>query len=326
MKFLYLLFLIPLLINCGSSSGTSPFTENGGAIGTGVVTQKGISIAANPLNPEALNFQTVEVSVTVTASDKNNFPVPNDTIINFRSETGGQIQPTCSITSTTGEDATPGRCSITWFSGGERPADGTVTILAYTEGSESYTDVNGNDLYDGPTVDIFDVANDDIPEAFVDANNNGTYDTGENFIDFNNNQIYDLGDGLYNGDDCVGDNTVCGNSTVNVFQNIAITLSGSQLTSVTSATPISIAVSTASAETLIVTDINGNSLPFDTTLDITITGATILPPSFTISAFGETQFPVIITTEAASGPQTITVTSTTSNEIVSSANLGFTIP
>ncbi len=328
MKFLYLLFLMPFIVSCGSSNGTSPFTENGGAIGTGIATQRGVSVGLSPINPEGWDFNNIESVISVTLSDKNNFPVPNGTIVNFRSEPGGQIQPTCTIDGTVGTDPTPGQCSITWFSNGERPDDGLVSVLVYTAGSESYTDLNGNGLYDGPTVDFFDVANDDLPEAFIDANNNGTYDPDEVFIDFNNNQQYDVADGLYNGNDCVGDSTVCGNSTINVFENRIITLSGSFIGSISSApSPIIITADGSVGAFITITDVNGNSLPFETTIDLSVSDGSIDPTSFTVGNGGNTVFFVTITgvTTTADINATLTANSTTPTESTSTAFLNYTI-
>ena len=82
-------------------------------------------------------------------------------------------------------------------------------------GNESFTDDNGNGLYD--VTDLFGVGTctnssdpvegcDDLAEAYQDNNENGQRDDGEEFVDFNSNQAYDAADGLYNGLLCVDSN------------------------------------------------------------------------------------------------------------------------
>ena len=59
---------------------------------------------------------------------------------------------------------------------------GLVTIVAYTTGTESFIDVNGNG--------VFDITG----EKFEDANNNGIFDNGEIFTDENSNSHFDGAD------------------------------------------------------------------------------------------------------------------------------------
>jgi len=80
------------------------------------------------------------------------------------------------------------------YSGGGVEADGDAVISPAIE--ETFTDTNGNGLYDrGDFLDIdingngvFDA---DVSETFVDANGNGVYDDGEDFDDMNGNSVYD---------------------------------------------------------------------------------------------------------------------------------------
>ena len=305
------------LIGCGSSQ--SPFTEDGNAlVETGVPTQYGISLAADPLNPEALNYNDVVVEVTATLSDKNGFPVPNGTVVYFRAETGGQIEPTCTISK---EDDEPGACTVQWFSGGIRPGDGTVTVLAYAVGSESYTDLNGNQVYDAGT----DIHLTDIPEAFIDYDRSGTRDANEPFVDFNGNSAYDTADGLYNGDDCVGDVTVCGTSSIHVFDDIQITMSGSQATITMAPPAITVATSATTSATLNIVDANGNTLPTNTSISISSTGGTVNPTTFTISDFGQTSFDISVTGGSSATTGSITVTVTTEQEVQSVQNFVLTV-
>ncbi|MCU7375821.1 hypothetical protein PEC18_34690 [Paucibacter sp. O1-1] len=65
-------------------------------------------------------------------------PAPDDTTVNFTTE-GGQIEPSCSIVSST--------CSVTWTSTSPRVTDHRITILAYALGL-TFFDTNGNNVFD----------------------------------------------------------------------------------------------------------------------------------------------------------------------------------
>ena len=80
------------------------------------------------------------------------------------------------------------------YSGGDIEASGDAVISPAIE--ETFTDANGNGLYDrGDFLDIdingngvFDA---DVSETYVDANGNGVFDDGEDFDDLNGNDQYD---------------------------------------------------------------------------------------------------------------------------------------
>jgi hypothetical protein len=92
------------------------------------------------------------------------------------------------------------------------PRDNLVTMIAYIQGEEGFTDVNGNGKFDDG--EPFD----DLTEPFIDSNDNGTWDgpsgnclsypqyenmcvpdTGEKFIDLNNNGMWDGKNGSWDG-------------------------------------------------------------------------------------------------------------------------------
>ncbi|MGI5864555.1 MAG: hypothetical protein ACOX6T_21245, partial [Myxococcales bacterium] len=72
------------------------------------------------------------------------------------------------------------------------PRDGLVTIIAVTAGEEQWNDTN-------PKNGKWDEGEDfvDLPEPYVDANDNGRYDEGERFIDANNNGYWDKENGRW---------------------------------------------------------------------------------------------------------------------------------
>ncbi|MBN2694272.1 hypothetical protein JXR93_06385 [bacterium] len=76
----------------------------------------------------------------------------------------------------------------------KNPRDGLVTIIAYANGEEAFTDSNLNGEKD---VDEFSV---DITEPYVDSNDNGKYDQGEFYYDANGNNSFDEGNGDWDND------------------------------------------------------------------------------------------------------------------------------
>ncbi|MEK6684230.1 MAG: hypothetical protein AABY46_06180 [Nitrospirota bacterium] len=68
------------------------------------------------------------------------------------------------------------------------PRDGWASVLAVTQGEETFYDLDGDGLYDlGESFD-------DTGEPFIDENDNGMYDDIETFTDANANNLYDPGE------------------------------------------------------------------------------------------------------------------------------------
>ncbi|WP_198284590.1 beta strand repeat-containing protein [Beggiatoa alba] len=92
---------------------------------------------------------------------------------------------------------------------------GLVRIVAYTTGSESFIDKNGNGQFDIGIDSFTDkgyidrnsnnqwdqgeviTRQGDLSEPFIDANDNNTFDTGELYIDINSNGHFDAPDGIF---------------------------------------------------------------------------------------------------------------------------------
>jgi hypothetical protein len=137
------------------------------------------------LNPEAWAVDSETVDVTILAADHFNNPVPDGTSVTFTTE-GGQIESQCLIVN--------GGCTVTWTSSNPRPPFGRATVLATMLGEETFIDANGTGVLDG--ADTFT----DMPEAFRDDDESGSFDLGsEEFLDFNTNTVYDVADSEYNG-------------------------------------------------------------------------------------------------------------------------------
>jgi hypothetical protein len=192
---------VPTTVRVTASLEANPLisTQSDGlVISTGVSDQNSMSLSANVLNPEGWLIDRLQVSITATAADHFNNPVPDGTAVYFTTE-GGQIQSQCQT-----ED---GACNVIWTSSNPRPVDdllpgglGRVTVLATMLGEESFIDANGNGVLDSGDTPF---AN--MPEAFRDDNEDGVRDPVlEEFVDFNDNNVYDDGsvDPNYNGALC----------------------------------------------------------------------------------------------------------------------------
>lgn len=202
----------PIVITAKNATNGLSTQSRGLRIASGVPDQKSMSLSAENLSPEVANTDGVEVAVTIRLADAFNNPPIAGTSVSFTT-TGGQIEDSCTVNAA-------GTCSVTWTSQNPRPENGLAVILAHTTGNESFTDVNGNGVYD-LDIDIFKAphshpsckfstppssasgnsnACDDLPEAYLDANLNGVRDNDEYFVDFDkSNQHNALGDGIYNG-------------------------------------------------------------------------------------------------------------------------------
>lgn len=126
-----------------------------------------ISVEENFL-PNARNYDGISVPITIRAADRNNNRI-SDAVVNFLTN-AGSVQSECIL-----QD---GACSIEWRSQNPRTSDGVVLILARTVGEESFRDVDSDGKYTSGE-DLFNLATDDLGEAFLDRNQNDTYDQDE---------------------------------------------------------------------------------------------------------------------------------------------------
>jgi hypothetical protein len=272
-------------------------------VSTGLPDQDSFSLSVSSHNPEAWGYDGVEVTATIHAADHFNNPIPDGTTVYFRTEQGGGIEPSCSTTD--------GACYVTWVSGGTRTLDGLVTIMAYVLGEESFTDVNANGIFD-----LGDSLNDDLPEAWLDIDYDGFFDSGvEEFVDFDVNGSYDTANSKYNGTLC-SDLTLCTTDLVDVRDHAQIVMSTSGANITITPSSISVAGEALQLVSITVEDLNGNSMPGGTTIKAETTNGTIEgTSSWTIP---DTIYPATYQTyikgddnsaNSTSGILTITVTS-----------------
>jgi hypothetical protein len=134
-----------VLVNAALVSTPSIQTDSAVlAIASGRPVQSRLSLALESRAIEGFAADGTTTNVTMNLSDRQGNPVPDGTVVNFVTEGGVMIPPTC----VTGTVAGNSSCSVTIRSQGTRPSNGLVTILAYAAGEEDFIDVNGNNTYD----------------------------------------------------------------------------------------------------------------------------------------------------------------------------------
>ena len=258
-------------------------------ITTGIPDQFGTSLAATTHNIEGWNIDGTTSVLSIYLADHFKNPIPDGTGVVFTAE-AGSIVGNCPTSG--------GRCSSIYTSQGTRPTNGRVTVLAYAVGEETFTDLNGNGWADvtlSPTVlknEMIDPNNaaTDLPEAWVDYNENGVFDSAtEPFIDFNRDGTYNAADGKFSGILC--DDITLGRSsagscstthTIHVRQSQVIVLSSSSANiTINGVAPITIpACSFVNGDvpttfTVTVVDVNGNAMPAGSTVAFSSTNGTI---------------------------------------------------
>ncbi|XLZ70735.1 hypothetical protein ABT364_01855 [Massilia sp. SR12] len=137
-------------------------------------------------NCEGWDYNQECGKIEVLAGDHFSNLVPDGTVVNFSTE-GGVIEDSCKTVK--------GRCQVSLFAANPRPANGQLTVLAYMTGEESFTDSNGNNVYDAgePFTDL-------RPDVFRDDNEDGSWSAGEPCISsVPNSTCSAAGDGVYNG-------------------------------------------------------------------------------------------------------------------------------
>ncbi|HEY1042652.1 MAG TPA: hypothetical protein VGE60_02205 [Telluria sp.] len=148
-------------------------------ISTGLPIQKSMSMSTTALNIEGAAYDNTQATITVLMADQYGNPISDGTAINFVTE-GGAVGSAAQGACTT-ED---GGCSVTLRSQNFRPLNGRVTVMAYAQGIENFTDMNGDGQYScanpvissgtvyRPLVDVCasgGEAHEDLADAFLDT-------------------------------------------------------------------------------------------------------------------------------------------------------------
>ena len=275
----------PVRVAAQINETTLTSTSDKLTISTGIPSQKAFSLAASTLNTEGLDYNDVTSVITARLADRFLNPVPDGTVVNFTAS-GGAVEASCQtgVPTTAYPNPLPGTCGVYFISGPPKPSNGRVVVLAYALGEESFIDTI-------PTNGRFDLTETftDIPEPFLDANENGTWSTSERFIDTNANGSYSAGDGVFNG--VLRDASITGPAQIHVRNSTRIILAGSTAEFSSSPDPITLAhctdgvafTNTPVIANVSVHDKNGNIMPKGTTISFTTTNGTISgTSSFTV--------------------------------------------
>lgn len=190
----------------------------------------------------------IEKKVNARAFDRFHHPVPDGTVISFRTEWGG-IDSFCQTSA--------GSCSVTWRSVGDRTLFnsqdpmGRVTVAASVMGEEKFVDINSDGMFDSNDQPFWDPDEGELPELFINsveikkvlANSGASSlpDTNvkkwswvpdtdyvlstDEFLDDNLNGIWNTGNGKYNGKLCTDAaeaSGICSKELVRVWDSSVI--------------------------------------------------------------------------------------------------------
>ncbi len=185
----------PVRVSASTIEGSTTLISQSSqlVISTGIPDQQNFSLSASEFNIEGWKYDGETTTITARLADHFNNPVLDGTAVSFIAE-GGSVEPACFTQN--------GVCSVVFTSQNLKPDNGRVTILAYAIGEEGFTDfVVPNGLADGLSEMIDANGNStDMPEAFLDINENGTRDATEAYLDFNVvDGAYSAANGEYNG-------------------------------------------------------------------------------------------------------------------------------
>jgi hypothetical protein len=290
---LLMLISIMLLAGCSAQSGTDGGGGGGGIGGggnvdpdpsdqpsVGIPDQNSMSMSATEHNVNCFNTDGVTSTINVRLGDQlnNNDTIPDGTTVYFAAE-GGVVESQCTTTN--------GVCSVTWTCQEFRPADGRVTILAWTEGTESFNDNNSNGFFDDVAPDTMIMAT-DRGEPFIDKNENGVRDDDEEFVNYpdpglSTGGTYDGPDGLYSGPNCAYPGLCASNQSIFIWDEEIMVMSAGNFTGLIIPimdtgtdydvlTTFPIDVGTSPTVLFLIVDANGNALPKDTSIDFELIG------------------------------------------------------
>ena len=246
----------PVLVTAALAANTAMQASSSTlAVTSGVPVQRAASLGTSLNAIEGFQIDGKTTDVTFRISDRQGNPVPVGTAVTFVAS-NGLITGSCVLNAASA-------CTVTYTSQGARPTNGRVVVLAYLDGEETFIDVNGNNSYDSG-------------EAFTD--------TGTVYRDDNENGVRDATEQIYPGGQ-VGTAT-CTSALLNT-PFVANTCDGiwsssirvrKQTTLVLSTSKSSITFSslTARALSVVISDLNGNSVPTGSTVSVSIatTGST----------------------------------------------------
>jgi len=197
-----------MLVSC--ASGDDGFAGSQGGSSTNIISDKNFQVFIDPTNPAVVDDDGghggVEVTISVTAADRNNAKVSGGTVY-IKTQWGVLENPSCQLIN--------GTCSVKWTSDSDFsfiPSDLYNTVTVYTRGEESYTDLNGSGTFDDNDLWLRDVS-----EPFIDLDHDGVYTaSADQVIDIDGNGILTPADGAFNGAGC-SHTTLCPQGTPTII-------------------------------------------------------------------------------------------------------------
>jgi hypothetical protein len=312
----------PVIVTATVASSPNITTQSSSlTISTGIPTAGSFSLSVDKLNIEGLDYDGAIAKVTVRLADRFSNPVPDGTPVSFQAE-GGSIEAQCLTTTTESEG---GICSVNFRSSNPRPTDGRVSILATAIGEESFTDTDGNGVFNSGGNDASTYT--DLGEPWLDLNENNAYNVGEPFYDFFNGTnggasgVRDGGNSKFNGALCDNAGNLCGTSkTLGIGARGVIVMSGSEaVITLQNGTLTTVGPQVS----VLVFDVNDNPMPVGTTVKVE-------PSSGGVTISGTDTYTVVSNAVAAGvasqnktlfkfsviGTGTLTVTVTSPNGLV----------
>ncbi len=136
-----------VLVNAALVSNPSIQTDSSVVvIASGRPAQSRVSLVPAKHAIRGFNFDGATTTLTMSLADRQGNPVPDGTAVNFVSEAGVMIPPTCVTGGVSGDS----QCTVTIRTQNPRnPARlGYVSILAYAAGEEDFVDENFNNVFD----------------------------------------------------------------------------------------------------------------------------------------------------------------------------------
>lgn len=245
----------PLTVNAMLISNANIKASSLGlAVTNGAPTQNAASFTAEKHSLEAINIVGVTTPMTFFVADRQGNPVPDGTVVNFVAS-AGLVDGSCTLTNSS--------CTVTYRSQGAAPVNGRAVVLAYLDGEESFTDLNGDNIWQN-SEPFFDVGT-----AYLDLNGDGVYASGEQTFPGGSTGSSSCATTIYNYPSIAGTCDGTWSSNIRVRKQDAITWATSQAV-------IKLAqVRTASSFQVLVHDNSGATAPFNAMPSGTTVAATV---------------------------------------------------
>lgn len=159
----------PIRLRASLEANPGIFAESQNlTVASGPPSQRFMSLSVETFNIEGWDIDGTSTRLTARIADRQGNAVEDGTVINFTAE-GGQVASNCATTRV----ANISSCSVNFISQNNRPADGRVSVLAFTEGTKDYIDANFNNRFDAGDSLL------QMGDAYRDDNEDGVFNVGE---------------------------------------------------------------------------------------------------------------------------------------------------